>query len=66
MQTNAKMEKNNKLIETLVCLEYFELSEKEALDLALENKKVIVEIVLEDEHEKRAYEETSHLIKKKK
>jgi len=46
-----KNRKNNKLIETLESLDYFKLSEKEALDLALNNNKEIFEIILEDEYE---------------
>ena len=43
-------------------LDYFEISKEEALDLALKNNKGIVEIALEDEHEKRDNEETSHMM----
>lgn len=35
----CKNRKNNKLIETLGSLDYFELSENEALDLTLKNNK---------------------------
>ena len=45
-------QKNNKLIETLGSLGYFELSEAEALEFTLKNNKGIVQIVLEDECEK--------------
>jgi len=38
-----------------------ELSEEEALDLALNNNKWIVEIILENEYEESDYEETSHM-----
>lgn len=44
------------LIETLGCLYYFELSEDEALDLALKNNKGIVKIVLDDEYKDTNYE----------
>ena len=53
---------NNKLIETLGSLDYFELSEEEALDLTLKNNEGIVEIVLEDEYKESASKETSHMI----
>ena len=43
----CKHRRNNKLFETLVSLDYFELSE-EVLDLALKNNKEIVQIVMED------------------
>ena len=43
-------------------LDYFEISEEEALDLALKNNKVIVEVVMEDEYEESEYEETSHMM----
>ena len=42
----CKNRKNNKLIETLGSLDYVELSENEALNLALSNNKGIVEIIL--------------------
>ena len=42
-------------------LDCFELSEKEVLDLALKNKKGIVEIILEDEYEESDYEEGNHM-----
>ena len=43
----CKNRKNNKIIETLGSLDYIELSEDEALDLALGNNKRIVEIIKE-------------------
>ena len=43
-------------------LDYFEVSEEEALDLALKYNKGIVEIVLEDEYEESNYEETSYMM----
>ena len=46
--------------DTLGSLDYVELSEDEALDLALSNNKGIVEIIMENEYEKSDYEETSH------
>ena len=60
----CKNTKNNKLIETLGSLDYFEISEEEALDLALNNHKGIVEITIdEDEYEETEYEESSHMMK---
>ena len=53
---------NNKLIETLGSLDYVELSEDKALDLALSNNKGIVEIILDNEYEKSDYEETSYMM----
>ena len=50
------------LIETLGNLDYIELSENEALDLALNNNKGIVEIILENEYEESDHEETSHMM----
>ena len=47
----------------MVILDYFELSEEETLDLALENNEGIFKIVLEDEYEESDYEKTSHMIK---
>ena len=44
-------------------LDYVELSEDEALDLALGNNKGIVEIIEDNEYEESDYEETSHMIK---
>ena len=41
----------------MTSLDYVELSEEQALDLALSNKKGIVEIILGNE-----YEETSHMM----
>ena len=38
-------------------LDYFELTEDEALDLALKNNKGIVAIVLEDKYEESNYEQ---------
>ena len=58
----CKNRKNNKLIETLRSLYYVELSEDEALDLALNNNKGIVEIILDSEYEESDYEEISHMI----
>jgi len=57
-----KNRKNNKLIETLESLDYVELSEAEALDLASSNNKVIVEIILDNESEESDYEETSYMM----
>ena len=45
----CKKRKNNKLIETLGSLDSFEISEEEALDLALNNNKGIVEITIDEE-----------------
>ena len=60
----CKNKKNNKLIETLGSLDCFEISEKEALDLALNNNKGIVELIIEEEeYEETDYEETSHMMK---
>ena len=42
-------------------LDYFELGEDEALDLALKNQGIF-EIVLQDEYEESDYEETSHMM----
>jgi len=42
-------------------LDYFELSEKEALEFP-GNIKGIVEIVLEDEYDESNYEEISHVV----
>ena len=50
------------LIEILGNFIYVELSEDEALDLALNNNKGNVEIILESEYAKRDYEEPSHMI----
>ena len=50
------------MIETLGSLDYFELSEEEALDLTLNNNKRIVEIILEDKYKESDYEETNHMI----
>jgi len=50
------------LIETLGSIDYFELSEEEALDLALSNNKGIVEIILEDEYEEIHCEEASYMM----
>ena len=56
MQMNARIGKNNKLIEILGSLDYFEISEEKALDLALNNNKGIVEITIdEEEHEETEY-----------
>ena len=41
-------------------LDYVELSEDEALDLALGNNKGIVEIIEDNEYEESDYEETIH------
>ena len=43
-------------------LDYVELSECEALDVALSNNKGIVEIILDNEYEESDYEETSHMM----
>ena len=53
---------NNKLIKTLGSLDYIELGEDEALDLALSNNKGIVKIKEDNEYEERDYEETSHMM----
>ena len=58
----CKIRKNNKPIDTLSSIDYFELSVEEALDLTLKNNKKIVEIVVEDEHEESDYEKTSHMM----
>jgi len=58
----CKNRKNNKLIEALISLDYLELRGEQALNLALKNNKKIVEIILEDDHGKSAYEETSHMM----
>ena len=39
-----------------------ELSEDETLDLALNNNKRIVEIIMDNEYEESDYEETSHMM----
>jgi len=54
---------NNKHIKALESLDYFVLSEDEALDLAQKNNRGIVEIVAKDEYEESDYEETSFSIK---
>ena len=46
----CKNRRNNKLIETLDNIDYIELSEDEALDLALSNNKGIVEIIMDNEY----------------
>ena len=43
-------------------LDYVELSEDEALDLALSNNKGIVEIIEDNEYEESDYEETSYMM----
>jgi len=43
-------------------LDYVELSEDEALDLALNNNKGILEIILDNEYKESDYKETSHMI----
>ena len=58
----CKNRKNDKLIEAFCILEYFELSEEEALDLNPKNNKGIVEIILEYEYKESDYEETSHMM----
>jgi len=55
--------KNNMLIEILGNFIYVELSEDEALDLALNNNKGIVEIIVDNEYEESDYKETSHIMK---
>ena len=52
----CKNRKNNKLIGTLRSLDYVELSEDKTLDLALNNNKGIVEIILDNEYEETDYE----------
>jgi len=55
--------RNNKLVETLGSLDYFENSKEEVLDLALNNNKGIVEITIdEQEYEETEYEESSHMM----
>ena len=44
-------------------LDYVELNEDEALDLALSNNKGIVEIILDNEYEESDYEEISYMMK---
>ena len=44
-------------------LDYVELSEDEALELALSDNKGIVEIIEDNEYEESDYEETSHMMK---
>jgi len=59
----CKNKKNNMLIETLGSLDYFEISEEEALDLTLNNNKGIVDVTIEEEeYEETDYEETSHMM----
>ena len=59
----CKNKKDNKLIETLGSLDYFEISKDEALDLALHNNKGIVEVTIdEEEYEEIEYEESSHMM----
>ena len=43
-------------------LDYVEFSEDEALDLAVNNNKGIVEILMDNEYEESDYEETSHMM----
>ena len=57
----CKNKKNNKFIETLDSLNYFELIKIEPVDLAQENNKEIVKIGLDDEYEENDYDETSHM-----
>jgi len=45
----------------LESLDYFEISEEEAPDLALKNNKGIVEITIEKDEETE-YDETSHMM----
>ena len=59
----CKNRKNNKFIETLGSLDYFEISKEEALDLALNNNKGIVEITTgEEEYEETEYEKSSYMV----
>jgi len=58
----CKNRKNDKLIETLRSLNYVGLSEDESLDLALNNNKGIIEIILDNEYEKSDCEETSYMM----
>ena len=60
----CKNRKNNKLIKTLGSLDCVELSENEAIDLALalNNNKGIVKIILDNEYVKSQYEKTSHIM----
>ena len=44
------------------CLDYIELSEDEALGLALNSNEGIVEILLDNEYEESNYEETSYMM----
>ena len=59
---DCKNRKNNKLIETFGSPDYVELSEDEFLNLALNNNKGIVEIILDSKYEESDYEETSHMM----
>ena len=43
-------------------LDYIELSEDDALDLALSNNRGIVEIILDNEYKESDHEETSHMM----
>ena len=43
-------------------LNYFEIRQEEPLDLALNNNKGIVEVVMEEEYKETDYEETSHMM----
>jgi len=43
-------------------VDYFNLSEDEALDLSLKNNKEIIEIILKDEHKESDYEETNRMM----
>ena len=54
--------KNNNLIKTLGSLDYVELSKDEALGLALNNNKGIVEIILDNEYKESDYEETRYMM----
>ena len=58
----CKNRKNNKLIETLGSLDYVELSEDKALELARGSNKGIIEIIEDNEYEESDYEETSHMM----
>ena len=44
-------------------MDYVELSEDEALELALSNNKEIVEIILDNEYEENDHEEISYMMK---
>jgi len=59
MLTNVKIGRITNLLKSL---DYVELSQDEALELALGNNKGIVEIIEDNEYEKSDYEQTSHMM----